>query len=1153
MGAITCVSFNDLASLEGKDIEPVFIYFEKNVYQVSSWYELIKIFFYELNQKDKGKSIIEDNKNVEIFGEMRIFDRDNLYFAKSQYVKFGTDLYASIGRTGLINLRIIKLFRQAFMLDHGNFRIYVKRCGEEISAKELTRFQFEQKLNNRIVKKGRGYVAHINGLILSPWEKLRNRINKEFKVKKLIGDITLDENEIDLIKCYMYGELLSLANKGKSFKPKEPMVFTTAMVLYAQNYYSEGRFWNNIEKAFGVPVDTNKQKYITEACTETFKNYGKTFTNETKRPIDIITLHSFVSTPCANQFFNYLFDYWRLDLGRNVNNLYDEDGKDKFDILINEIKRNKETGLNGLMVHTSLALIHNPVGCKVRLKKYLNLIDSCFWNNEPIPNSNTRLIRLLKEWSENPNGNFQKEFSKEQRKKTGRGETLLLRPTLFADFEKDSFSLHLNRQIILDCTEDEASHLYWAVDINGETLQVNTTPLSGKAGIYVEQCAINDLEPTMIFSSIKANLVGKDGKIYLNREIKESNIRFFDEKGKWIDHSRGNLPSGRLYICYKDKDNVPQLIGKDLIGYYHLDYYLLPYEFKKGDVLILNDGTALWVGERMEEGLLETSLVEGVEVDTLPVYKKLPFLFFRCKESDIDGSFILVNDSKTPINLSSLDVKPFKINDSSKDNYGYFLDLSNRVLSIKEGRVSILIKFKTRKQITKDFYYLDNFKYEFIDAPYVFKQTGTIKFISSIPIIRRSELWEFKNDYYELSFDLDPSREEQGFRVSNQRLFLPYSLGEKEIEVAIKIPALYWRFSNSDEWNYERPIDQALRKMSEYIYIDTPYDNDSISIFADLSNQEIESDGKINKEISKAGLRFKIGEIKSYETNSSEDSLPVKIIFNNEESLLFEVRFHAILKKDNSSVFADFDKNEIFGHLEIIGDGDYSVSINGNDVDVKDIPVEDGEFKYIHEGKLIGGKYAIRVYENQELDDGFDDSISIPLTKEPLYFKLLDVCHLENTKFRITGIRFISNEQYLPLRITNDSFIRILERLDIPDLFEKEKEEKFEILIEQDKSVLEGKDAICYKGVLVEEGYLGKEFFVCNVMVIYPSKLNPNEKIVLKMEEEQAIDLYYNHNIGKIVNTDNDIRYKNYPMLKYKEIIELIDTKYSLNLVAVEE
>lgn len=431
----------------------------------------------------------------------------------------------------------------------------------------------------------------------------------------------------------------------------------------------------------------------------------------------------------------------------------------------------------------------------------------------------------------------------------------------------------------------------------------------------------------------------------------------------------------------------------------------------------------------------------------------------------------------------------------------------------------------------------------------MFKQIGTIRFISSIPIIKKSKLWVFKDDYYELPFDLNG----ENCKVINQRLLLPYSLEGKEIEVAIKIPALYWRFSSSDEWSFERPNDQALRKIHEYIYIDSPYERDSISIFADLSNQEIESDGKISKEISKDGLRFKIGEIKSYETNSSEDSLPVKILINNEEYPLFEVRFHAILKKENSSVFADFDENKIFGHLEIIGDGDYSVSISGNGIDVKDIPVKDGTFEYFHDSQLRGGKYAIRVYENQELDDGWDDGISIPLTKEPLYFKLLDVCHLENAKFRITGIRFISNDQYLPLRITNNSFIRISGRLDILELLEKEKEEKFEFLIDRDKNVLEGKEAVCYKGKLVEEDCYGRESLVCDVIVIYPSKLNPNDKIVMKMDEDQAIDLYYNHNVGKIVNTDSDNRYKKYPMLKYKEIIELFDAKYSLNLVAMED
>lgn len=72
-------------------------------------------------------------------------------------------------------------------------------------------------------------------------------------------------------------------------------------------------------------------------------------------------------------------------------------------------------------------------------------------------------------------------------------------------------------------------------------------------------------------------------------------------------------------------------------------------------------------------------------------------------------------------------------------------------------------------------------------------------------------------------------------------------------------------------------------------------------------------------------------------------------------------------------------------------------------------------------------------------------------------------------------------------------------------------------------------------------------------MVVYPSKFNPNEKIVLKMEEDQAIDLYYNRDKCIIVSTDIGERYKNNPSLRYKEIIELLDNKYSLNLVAEED
>ena len=37
--------------------------------------------------------------------------------------------------------------------------------------------------------------------------------------------------------------------------------------------------------------------------------------------IDNISMHSFVTKQCAPQFSDYLFDFWRIDLWRNIDNM----------------------------------------------------------------------------------------------------------------------------------------------------------------------------------------------------------------------------------------------------------------------------------------------------------------------------------------------------------------------------------------------------------------------------------------------------------------------------------------------------------------------------------------------------------------------------------------------------------------------------------------------------------------------------------------------------------------------------------------------------------------------------------------------------------------------------------------------------------------
>ena len=71
-----------------------------------------------------------------------------------------------------------------------------------------------------------------------------------------------------------------------------------------------------------------------------------------------ICMHAFVCDRCADQFFDYMFDFWRIDLFRNIENCLSDEGVNLFDILIEEITN----GVQDIMLHTSLALKMNPVG-----------------------------------------------------------------------------------------------------------------------------------------------------------------------------------------------------------------------------------------------------------------------------------------------------------------------------------------------------------------------------------------------------------------------------------------------------------------------------------------------------------------------------------------------------------------------------------------------------------------------------------------------------------------------------------------------------------------------------------------------------------------------------------------------------------------------
>ncbi len=1147
MAGLVQVSFNKIEDFSDAPWKPKYLYLKGTVYQIESWDELLKIFLYELSQGKNGSAALERYVNNE--GDLdTVYIRDDrtLKFATHAFIKFASNLYIEVPNNTATTLNIIKQFQIPFSKDCGTFRIYLAQADREPTEGEIASFENDQLVNKRTIKKGKRYIARINSLILSPQEKLFKRINEEFGKKPLIGDIALDEKEKQILLDYMKEEFAVLKNYSRTFEPTYPRAFTYGMVLYAQEHYGGGNFWGNIESVFGTKVDGNKQRLINNVCNRTLKEYSKACADGKNNPTVSICLHSFVSTPCANQFFDYLFDYWRIDLNRDVRNLNGDDGHDVFDILINEIKKNNEQGVKDLMVHTSLALINNPRGAKIRLRNYLKLIDGAFYGDCSIPNTNTRLIHLLKEWTENPRGRFQNEFKRVSTQARNRGETLLRRPTLLFNRLKGSFSLGLPRQILKDCSMEEASSLSWVIesDVFGKR-SVIPTPLDGKAGVYADKCECSGLTLEDIFHALRYRLVDGGGKVYLKGEIKDNEVRFFDDDGRCIDFGSGFLPDGNVYVAFKSQK--PYILGRRDAAVEARGPGMDRLQLERGDIVILPSGTALLVGkaEAMKEGLLQQSLVNGASVDGLPIYKSCPLVFFRSKQENLLGSVVILNDRR--FRLSDIPLREIKLVDSIDDVFGYVLDLSSFEFGLREGKVSFSLWLGQRRRIEKDFYLLFDFKYEFLDSPYVFKENGRIAFPAEPSIVMKGDLWERKLGKSILSFRFDPNDMEQtGFSIAERKLILPYHLNGGEIQIAFDIPALYWRFNQADEWNYRRPADVFYQNIPSHVYVEGPFESDEISLIADLSGQDIESDGKIQFESSER--RFRFAEIKSWILDRSSDAIRTYIRLKDVGPYAFlTVQCHS--KVNSSEVYGDFDDNKIIGSLDISGSGDYTISLSGPDVDAKDIPLENGRFEISLDKPLKEGSYSLWVYETEEDDFDCDEPLEIPLLKEPISFFLKDITRLEGVSYRVLSYSYYK-KAYLPRSLADGLVIRDLKRQNVKEWLLKEEEGDFEFLFER-MDEIDWSKSVLYTGVLTNEA-IGGRLTNFDILLLFPNKLDPSDRIVLKLEEDRAINLYCNLETGMLVAESEYGRYQN-SVLRYTYIKELIDSEYRLNLTILEK
>ena len=227
---------------------------------------------------------------------------------------------------------------------------------------------------------------------LTDMERLIRRINKEFPKKKFIGDIMINDREFLLLLQYLRMAYKKMLMSGMH-NLNDP-VYCVALVQIGIRAY-DGNFWTHVKKMLANNnFNTGHQAWLGTSFINTLKFYDKIYLNDSDR-VNCILMHGFVSDKFADKFFNFLYSFYRIDLDRDISRL---DGE-AMNELIKTIEKNDNTGRTYWLVeHTADAVRNNSRGAKIRLRRYIKLIDKAFWGEKLPEKSSNRLIKHFLKW-----------------------------------------------------------------------------------------------------------------------------------------------------------------------------------------------------------------------------------------------------------------------------------------------------------------------------------------------------------------------------------------------------------------------------------------------------------------------------------------------------------------------------------------------------------------------------------------------------------------------------------------------------------------------------------------------------------------------------------------------------------------------------------
>ena len=786
--------------------------------------------------------------------------------------------------------------------------------------------------------------------------KLCKRINREIKRKKYISDIRITDQDYQLLRGYLHYAVIML---NKTNVAPDAAMFAAAVTNVAIKTYKEGNFWGNFFKEIATDQRSNTQRNI-GVCFYNVLEKNDLVRVDAGEYVQNILLHCFVSDYYSTAYFDFLFNFYRIDLDRDISRL----DTDTMRALMDSICAEENVGRTYMLVqHIGQAMAANRRGATIRIRNHMKLLDKFFWDDSFEINTTHRINNLMQKWARSSKD----VIGEMEAYSTGRkrGSKRFASPYIEYDQYNQCSFLVIPAQSI---KRVESEEIYWRVTggIN-RTLDMELT--ESVIGYKVLESRW-EIPIDTVLSTIQLELTTAEGETIKRFVIKGTDVRFFDEEGYPVNSK--NIKVGEVVSISHEDVAVrssalyeTQTVDGMLLSFFHFEYE---------DILHLPNGHVVIIGRpEITNSIAGKGRVEGAKCyfddKEYDLYGNVPYLVLRMRAEKFPGTAVMINGKR--YRLNDLDYASFSLDDRSDDT-GYYIDLAS-YLGQNDDVYRIAVDIPGGSSPRWEFVYIKGFEVSFEESPYVFEPRGTVLFPDHIKIKDVAD-----------SCEKEPGVNGYKFVIKDVGRTFDFSteVGGHDVDLSVPVPAFFIKDSDGN-WNSNIPAPVWHADLPDVIDLTVPHHNITLymdDVFGDSGDSEREITYRRN-----SGDDHILCDITKFKSYLSGDDIArqLRMRFGEIDSNLFTIIIHS--KVISLQIIGDFENNAIMVNADISGKASYYVDIRKDDDLLADKePLIDGTARI--EREIANGIYEVEVFELVEDESGFggEDYYSIGVYKQEM-------------------------------------------------------------------------------------------------------------------------------------------------------------------------